>query len=334
MRDAPRQLPDRLHALRLAQGLVLHDLPADVAVERDEAYELAVLIAQDRGHRLGGEALTGLAAVAHGHRLGQFLLAQTALDAPDALVFGRGIIEDRGPLPYQLLGGIAEYAADGRIAQNDFALGVGHENGVGQMVEDRLEKCLLAQGTGAALFRQVVHDAGEIAPAIRRERADRQMHGEDRARLPAPHHLPADADDLALPGLQVVADVAVVPAAKGLRHQQAHVLADELAFRVAEKLLRGGVDRANEPPVVDDDDGADSRLQRGLEHLRAELLVSAGPVRVVHRGGPQRFAASPDIGRGVLASGLRQPGFRVQTTRSISPAGALPRRENPPAYKR
>ena len=39
VRDAARQLPDRLHALRLAQGLVLHDLLADVANKLDEAYE-------------------------------------------------------------------------------------------------------------------------------------------------------------------------------------------------------------------------------------------------------------------------------------------------------
>ena len=43
VRDAAGQLADRLHALRLAQGLVLHDLLADVANELDEADELAVL---------------------------------------------------------------------------------------------------------------------------------------------------------------------------------------------------------------------------------------------------------------------------------------------------
>ncbi len=41
VRDAARQLADRLHALRLAQGLVLHDLLADVANKLDETYESA-----------------------------------------------------------------------------------------------------------------------------------------------------------------------------------------------------------------------------------------------------------------------------------------------------
>ncbi len=46
MGDAAGQLADRLHALRLAQRLVLHDLLADVAIEGEEADELAVLVMQ------------------------------------------------------------------------------------------------------------------------------------------------------------------------------------------------------------------------------------------------------------------------------------------------
>jgi hypothetical protein len=47
VRNAPGQLPDRLHALRLAQRLVLHHLLADVANKLDETYEPSVGIAQD-----------------------------------------------------------------------------------------------------------------------------------------------------------------------------------------------------------------------------------------------------------------------------------------------
>ena len=73
--DAAGELPDRLHALRLAQRLVLHDLLADVAVEQHEADEQPLLVAQHRDDDLGGELLAGLAVEANDERLGVALVS-------------------------------------------------------------------------------------------------------------------------------------------------------------------------------------------------------------------------------------------------------------------
>ncbi len=102
------------------------------------------------------------------------------------------------------------------------------------------------------------------------ELADRQVNRKDRPVLAAGHHLPADADDLALSRLQMMAKVAVMPAAKRLGHQHIDVAADQLVAGKPEHLLDRSIEGADQSLVIDDDDGADSRLQRGLQHLRAE----------------------------------------------------------------
>jgi hypothetical protein len=120
---------------------------------------------------------------------------------------------------------------------------------------------------------------------------DREVAGEGAA-VPAPRlDLPSDADDPGLAGLHVPPHVAVVLALVGCRHQQAHVLANDLGGRVAEHALGGPAEFLDHAVVVDDDDGVD----RGIEHrteleLGVRARVSGGPAAggvcaiVGHRG--------------------------------------------------
>ena len=90
---------------------------------------------------------------------------------------------------------------------------------------------------------------GEEASAVEPELADGEVHRERRSRPCAGPDLAADADDLRLPGAQVVCDVAVVPAAVRLGHEHVDVLAQDLGGRIAEDLLRGRVERLGPSPA-------------------------------------------------------------------------------------
>src|SRR6185436_4795830 len=134
---------------------------------------------------------------------------------------------------------------------------------------DSLQQALLRQHAGS-LLRKVVQDAGEVLLAVGLERADRQVNGKNGSVPAARHDLAADADDLALAGLQMMAKVAVMAAVKRLGHQDIDVATDQLVAGETEHVLDGRVERADQSQLIDDDYGADGRLQRGLQHLRAE----------------------------------------------------------------
>jgi hypothetical protein len=48
-------------------------------------------------------------------------------------------------------------------------------------------------------------------------------------------------------------------------HQHADILANELVGGIAEDALRGGVDRLDDPALVDRDDAVDRRIENGIQ---------------------------------------------------------------------
>ena len=81
---------------------------------------------------------------------------------------------------------------------------------------DRLHLLRLRQLLfGPLAAGEVVDHADEDGAALLLRLADREIHGKGRAVLALAHHLAADADDLALAGVQVVGEIAVMLAAIG-----------------------------------------------------------------------------------------------------------------------
>ena len=97
----------------------------------------------------------------------------------------------------------------GWVDEADRAIDIADDDRIGQAFEDRAEQRLLALEAvlGRALRAEVDDRAGEEALAADGELADREVHGEGRAVLAQPHHLAADADDLAVAGGQVLGEV-------------------------------------------------------------------------------------------------------------------------------
>jgi len=285
VRDAARQLAYRLHALGFAQGLVLDDLLADIANEGKKTYESAILVAKRGYHRFGGEYLTRLATKTDCPRVQRLLLLQTLAGLLNLLVLRRGFIEGGRGCPDDFLGRVTEHAHHGRIAQRNLVLRIDDEYGLRQMIEYGLEQGLLRQHA-RSLLRKIMQDAGKVLLALRLECTHRQVNRKDCSTLAARHHLSADADDLALPGFQMVANIAVVAAAKRLGHKSVDVASDELSIGESEHFFDCGIEGANKPLVVDDDNGAHGRLERGLQHLRAEVLASNRLAGIGHAKAP------------------------------------------------
>ena len=107
----------------------------------------------------------------------------------------------------------------------------------------------------------VAGNAGEHPAIAKLQFADRQVHRERTAILAQADDLATDADDLLLPGLPIIAEVAVVLMTVRLWHEHLDVLADHLVRRVAEKPLRRRVHRLDCTKLVDRDD----RVHRGVE---------------------------------------------------------------------
>ena len=233
VRDTAGELADGIHALRLPQRLLLLHLLGDVADEHHEAQDVAVPIAGRRGDDLGGEHLAVLAPAGHVQRIDRFFHGRGGEIEPEP-VHPRIVIvtrvKDAAALADQLLSRIAEDACGGWITEKDLAALVHDDDGLRGAVDDRLEQHLLSRalGLGPPLRCQVMDDPGKVTLAVDLILADREMHGKGRAVLAQARHLTADTDDLALTGLQIVADIAVVLAPVGLGHEHLDVLPDQL----------------------------------------------------------------------------------------------------------
>ena len=134
------------------------------------------------------------------------------------------------------------------------------------MDQFRLE--LLEAGFGLLPFGEIADEASEEALIARAHLADRKLHREGRAVLALADDDATDADDAALAGQHVSAEIAVVGLAIGRRHQHLDVPADGLARRVAEQALRREAEGLDEPLFVDDHhgfgDGVEDRLEMGF----------------------------------------------------------------------
>ncbi len=127
---------------------------------------------------------------------------------------------------------------------------------------------------------KVMDDPGEVTLAVNLILADRKVHGKGRAILAPACHFPADADNLALAGVAVLADIAVVLAPVRLGHEYLDILPNQLCSRVAEQLFRGWVYALDEAHLINRDDGIDGRLQYARELVQGSLRRrSVEPVR-------------------------------------------------------
>ena len=106
----------------------------------------------------------------------------------------------------------------------------------------------------------VVDEAREEPPLVELDLAHRETGGECRAVFALADHDAADTDDALLAGLAIVHEVGVVGLPIGGRHEDLHVLADELAAGIAEEAFGRRVDRVDGAALVDDDDGVGRRL--------------------------------------------------------------------------
>ncbi len=98
-------------------------------------------------------------------------------------------------------------------------------------------------------------DPGEVTLAVNLILADRKVHGKGRAILAPAGHLAADADDPALAGVAVLANIAVVLAPIGFGHEYLDVLPNQLGGRVAKQRFRRWVYALDEARLINRDDG-------------------------------------------------------------------------------
>lgn len=121
----------------------------------------------------------------------------------------------------------------------------------------------------------ITNDAGENATSAGQHGfADGEVDGEAGAVFALAHDLTPDADDAIHSGVQVVLNVAVVPVAIGLRHEQADVFADDLSTLVAKEANRGGVGGFDDAIGIDRNDGIDRCFDDGAGDLLAGLKCS------------------------------------------------------------
>ncbi len=128
------------------------------------------------------------------------------------------------------------------------------------------------RGLGHLALADVVQEPGVGALAVDPHLGHRQLERHAASVLARPHDLAADADELGVARIFVVLEVAVVPAVIRLRHQHLDVLAEHLARRVAEDLLRPPIEGRDGPDLVDHEDA----VEHGVEHgARARLQARA-----------------------------------------------------------
>jgi len=166
-----------------------------------------------------------------------------------------------------LLGGIAEQAFRRRIEAEDRAALVDGDQPVEDGAHHRAQEhlgVLLALAVG-----DVANGPDEHAPRAVAHLVDAELHREDAAVLAPRRYLAADADHLRDSGLDIAAQVAVVPGVVRLGHQHAHVLPDHLVRLVAEDARRRWIEAVNDAPVVDRHQAVDD----GVEHRAQQLGV-------------------------------------------------------------
>ena len=110
---------------------------------------------------------------------------------------------------------------------------------------------------GLFALGDVPGDAGEQAPPGDPHFTDLQLHREGRAVLaPAVDDAPL-ADDLGLPGIQIVGKVAIMLGTAGLGQQHPDVIAHHLVRRIAEHVLGPRTEGLDDARLVDGDDADD-----------------------------------------------------------------------------
>ena len=137
-----------------------------------------------------------------------------------------------------------------------------------QQLRAQLVHPLLGLAPGA----DVVQEAGKQTVTAGDHLADRELHRKDRAVAALGLDFAADADDPLLAGAQIAGEVAVMPLAIGRGHQAADVAADHLLGAIAEHLRGGGVERLDDPGLVD----GDQAVGRGIDD-RAQQRVALEP---------------------------------------------------------
>ena len=171
---------------------------------------------------------------------------------------------------------------------------------------------------GALLLGEVAHETGEIAALAPLRLADREMHREGRTVGALAGDDAADADDARLAVGAIAGEIGIVAAAVGLRHQDAHVLADRLFLGDAEHPLGGAAEELDGSDRVDDDhrvgDGLEDRAQVFLaaaqrllgahlrvdvEHAAGEAPRRAGAGRRGEQAQPVRLSVATDAERDV-----------------------------------
>ena len=214
------------------------------------------------------------------HGEGGAVLAQAddlAADADDLLLPGGQVIvqvavvlvavrlghEHLDVLADDLARRVAEQPLRRRVHRLDHAASVDRDDRVHGGFEDRPcpRLAILKLADGMAQVGDIAGDAGEHAAVAKMQFADGKVHGKGAAVLAKADDFAADADDLFLPGGQVIIQVAVVLVAVWLGHEHLDVLAEDLVRRVAEESLRRRVHRLDNAARVDREDGIHGRVE-------------------------------------------------------------------------
>ena len=227
------------------------------------------------------QAHQGLGAVEHHACLGPLLLAEAALEQQaghaDDTVHGRAdLVAHRGQeVRLRVAGSVGGVLGDRQLLREGdhlLALGLDRRFGVEHVLDLALQ-CLLAfvdPLLGDLAVGDVAQDADVESVAVMLGLADRELQGKGRAVLVPTGDLAPDADDLALPGLGIVAQIGVVAVVVRRRHQGLDVLADDLLGLEAEHPRTSRVVHADRAQAVDDDDA----VHGGVED-RAMLVLAA-----------------------------------------------------------
>jgi hypothetical protein len=197
---------------------------------------------------------------------------------------------------------------------------------------------LLQPGLGLLALGEVADEAREIALAAGAHLAHRQLHGKGGAVLTLADDHTSDADDPPLAGIEVAVHVAVMLLAIRLRHEELHVLPDDLPGIVAKHAHGGGAEGLDSRLLVDDHHGVRHRLQDGAEMRlpRLERLLGGDAFGdVAHDLGipPQRAGLIPhgrhrDTG-GVVRTVLTQTGTLLMIPAALPGDGEFPLRFAP-----
>src|ERR1700693_6229739 len=113
--------------------------------------------------------------------------------------------------------------------------------------------------------RQVPDEAGEYMSPAELHLANSEFHWEDGTILALRLHLPANADDALLAGLDVSGQVAVMVPLMRRGHEHSDVAPDHLTGSVAEQLFCGFAEVLDDAALVDRDDRVGGGLKNGAE---------------------------------------------------------------------